>query len=580
MSTTALVLAAAWPEGHPVIVVEADPRGGQLARRCGADPQRGLASLASAIQQGQRIGPADLALHLQRHPVGIDYLAAPEDPARVSAALAHPLRLREANPGRCERWYRDLVLIADCGVASRTSPAAPLLAGADAVLVVVPAASLVSPDAEQQLRDMADWCPRLAVVTLGEGAPGRRLARKVVGRLPRRDTLSDEVARGRIPWEAAEFSSSCHTLVSTLRARIEPSPATAAAPRPWTPWRRAARTRSAVPGVYAIEHQPLHNALSRDHRPPTQHRTMPATFAHRSPSLVVEPVLRSAGVRESAGSALPTQSAPGAPLAAEPAPVRPGLTMRLFGPLRVIWRPQAGEQAQTPPIEITARLQRRSQEVLALLATHPEGVNRTQLLEALWGRRGTVRPANAIYTTLARLRAAVAQATDGAVDQLLITGSGRYRLNPAAVSVEDYTEYTALAARRRRATDPDEHRAHCTRLIELAATGRLAADLDADWLDAVRNRVRNEAITTVGVLARRLVTDDPHATAHLLEMALDIDPHNEDVFRDLMKLQARHGQIHAIDSTLEILTRRLNELDEQPSSQTIALVRSLHENAN
>ncbi|WP_328410791.1 hypothetical protein [Nocardia sp. NBC_00403] len=63
-------------------------------------------------------------------------------------------------------------------------------------------------------------------------------------------------------------------------------------------------------------------------------------------------------------------------------------------------------------------------------------------------------------------------------------------------------------------------------------------------------------------------------------MALDIDPHNEDVFRDLMKLQARHEQIHAIDSTLEILTRRLKELDEQPSDETLALVRTFHENAS
>lgn len=580
VSTTALVLAAAWQGRQPVIVVEADPRGGQFARHCGGDPQRGLASLTSAAGQDGRIAAADLAEHLQRHPAGVTYLAAPEDPAQVSAVLAHPIRLRKSGPGHFEQWCRDLVVIADCGLATQGSPAAPLLAGADLVLVVVPAPATASPSLEQRIQDLVRWSPRLGLVIIGEAATGGELGAEVVGRLPHRESLAAELTHGQVPRDASDFGGACRGLVSALRACIEPPPAAAPVPRTWTPWRRGARTRSDVPSVYAIEHHTLHNAPSPDHRPPTQHSTMPPALSHRLQSAVAERALLSTVGSDPAAPALHRLSAPCAPVTAEPTTTPPGLTLRLFGPLRVMWRPQTGEKQQTPPIEITARLQRRSQEVLALLATHPEGVNRAQLIEALWGRRGTVRPANAIYTTLTRLRTAVAQATDGALDQLLITGSGRYRLNPAAVSVEDYTEFTALVARARRATDPDEHRATSTRLIELAATGLLAADLDAEWLDAVRNRIRNEAITTVGVLAQRLVTDDPRATAHLLEMALDIDPHNEEVFRDLMKLQARHGQIHAIDSTLEILTRRLNELDEQPSNETLVLVRSLHERAS
>ncbi|MFI9509041.1 hypothetical protein [Nocardia sp. NPDC052566] len=592
VTTTAVALAAGWPGPETPIVLEADPSGGWLAGLAGGHPSLGLASLATAATHTSTpSGAEQLAAHTQLLPIGVPVLAAPSGTDHIRTVLTSPM----APPARTRRHQpHEVVVIADTGKADPVSAVMPILSGADVLVVLVRADLADAGLARQRLHEIAEWCPRRAVVLIGAHTDeefAASLAVPILGRLPLDSRGAAAILGGtRLSHRRGTLPGAARAVATALCTHLRPDDTKAAERAPCTYTTALRRTHpgrtsaaAPTPAIYSLASSRAR--FLREHPPVLQHDpNSPESDAIElevtRPSAVAEPASRWGGASDPVAPTPPRLSAPFAPLAAEPAPV-PHLTLRLFGPLRVMWEPKpTGEQASTPPIEITAQLQRRSQEVLALLAIHPEGVNRTQLIEALWGRRGTVRPANAICTTLARLRTAVAEATDGAVGQLLITGSGRYRLNPAAVSIEDYTEYTELVAQRRRTTDPDEHCATSTRLIELAATGLLAADLDADWLDAVRTCVRNEAITAVGALAEQIVAHDPRATAHLLEMALAIDPHNEDVFRDLMKLQARHGQIHAIDSTLEILTRRLKELDEEPSSETLALVSALHQRAS
>ncbi|MEU7140439.1 winged helix-turn-helix domain-containing protein [Nocardia sp. NPDC046473] len=565
MSTTALALAAAWPGPEPVIVVEADPHGGTLADACGGDPRRGLASLTAAAGEGAVLGLAELREHLQWHPVGVAYLAAPPRPADTVAALAHPIPLSPKLGSGC---WGELVVVADSGLAAPDSAAAPLLRGADLALVVVRTPAADTTELLAKLRELAAWCPRLQVVIVGSPGP-REVASDldvpVLGWLPHQETTATAIVRGRPRAYHSDLGVATRALAMRIHEGVGVDAVTAPSrSHPRIPWRRGVQHRSqrSVPLVYRLGHHLLDTTIDR---PATQ-----PPYVAAATRIEDQPL----------HAAAPITAAEHAPLAtrtSDPGDRALVLAVRVFGPLRVLWLPGTAEPEQ-PPVEITARLQHRSREVLALLAVHPQGLTRAQLIEALWGRRSPNRPTNTLHTTLSRLRTAIAEATGGTVDHILARDSARYRLD-ASVST-DYADFAVAVAQRRRAGTDTERRDTCRRIVELTAAGTFAADLDADWIDPIRQAVRRDAATALGALAQSLVAEDPRATLHLLETVLDVDPANEQVYCDVMRLHARLGEFHAIDHTAELLVRRLAEIGEKPSRETIALVRHLHRNAS
>ncbi len=135
VTTTAVALANAWPGTKPAVVVEADPAGGRLARLADADPHRGLASLAAATTQSPGDSPVSTQLweHVQTLGSGVPFLAAPPSADAMAATLTAPVSMPAAAVPR----LADLVVIADCGLADPASPATPIAAGADVLIVVV-----------------------------------------------------------------------------------------------------------------------------------------------------------------------------------------------------------------------------------------------------------------------------------------------------------------------------------------------------------------------------------------------------------------------------------------------------------
>jgi hypothetical protein len=84
VTTTALALASWWP--NPVVIVEADPAGGDLAARLGLPEEPGLVGLAASLRRNSRGRTPDAASvenHLQAAPVQTTSV-----PARVLTAPA------------------------------------------------------------------------------------------------------------------------------------------------------------------------------------------------------------------------------------------------------------------------------------------------------------------------------------------------------------------------------------------------------------------------------------------------------------------------------------------------------------
>ncbi|MFD2415366.1 BTAD domain-containing putative transcriptional regulator [Amycolatopsis pigmentata] len=256
-------------------------------------------------------------------------------------------------------------------------------------------------------------------------------------------------------------------------------------------------------------------------------------------------------------------------------PTRAPVRLSVLGPPRMFWRPEpeAGD-SETTEREITTVFQPRSLELLVFLAVHPDGVNRDTLVGTLWADTPSGKTTNALNTALSRLRAATSKATNGTLSNLTITGGGRYRLDPELVEV-DYWHFEA-AVTARRAAPTVQQRVDAYRRVVDRYGGPLADGLSSNWIETAREAIRRDGIDAVAALARALVDDDPQQTLDLLEAARAFDPHNEALYRDIMRLQERLGQIDAIPRTLTLLRRRLSEIDAKPSAEATTLAARLH----
>ncbi|MEU8632714.1 BTAD domain-containing putative transcriptional regulator [Amycolatopsis sp. NPDC048633] len=249
------------------------------------------------------------------------------------------------------------------------------------------------------------------------------------------------------------------------------------------------------------------------------------------------------------------------------------LVLSVFGQPTLSWRPDLARPDDA--VEITGSLSRRLWELLIHLALHPEGVPRAAIIDSLWAHRATRDPAAVLRTVLSRLRSTIDKATTPDIADLVIAHHGRYRLEPTVVEVDYWTFADALA--RRRTTTDDHHRAAANAAIVASYGGELAAGVEAEWLTALREGVRRDALDAVAALARARIQSDPESTLKLLESARDVDPHNELLYRDIMRLEHNLGRHDAIARTLRLLEARLAEIDETPTAATIELAERLQE---
>jgi DNA-binding SARP family transcriptional activator len=247
------------------------------------------------------------------------------------------------------------------------------------------------------------------------------------------------------------------------------------------------------------------------------------------------------------------------------------LVLSVFGQPTLSWRPDLARPDDV--VEITGSLSRRLWELLIYLALHPEGVPRAAIIDSLWAHRPARDPAAVLRTVLSRLRSTIDKATSPDIGDLVVAQHGRYRLDPAVVEVDYWTFAGALA--RRRTTTDDHQRAAAHAAIVASYGGELAVGVETEWLTALREGVRRDALDAVAALARARIHNDPESTLELLESARDVDPHNELLYRDIMRLEHNLGRHDAIARTLRLLEARLAEIDETPTTATIELAERL-----
>ena len=183
VTTTALALAGAWPEGRRCLLVEADPFGGVLAARFGLRDTPGLASLAAVSRNGL---DGDMVWrHAQQLPGGVTVLVGPPSADQAHAVLRD---LASALADWCA-GSTEVDVIADCGRLTPGSSTDVALQQADGVLLL----TRPTPD---QLRPAT-----YRLTTLGVSGLGARL-----------------LLVGDSPYDAAEVASGLSVEVAGVMA--------------------------------------------------------------------------------------------------------------------------------------------------------------------------------------------------------------------------------------------------------------------------------------------------------------------------------------------------------------------------
>ncbi|MFF4026322.1 BTAD domain-containing putative transcriptional regulator [Nocardia elegans] len=622
VTTTTVALARTWPGPEQAVIVEADPEGGQLAALTGADPYRGLASMARAASAGAPAAALAFTEHAQFLPGGVAFLASPPGPDSGARAAWTTALLTGDDSGQLRGWNPGgATVFADCGAPEPGSVTASILAHADARLLVVHADRDDPFRARHRILQLTAHGRRRAVLLI-DPHPGSdyatALGLPVMARLPADPASAAALLRRPRPWARRNYLLSvARVIAAAIDTQLRPpppTPRTTHIPHTASPATRPhlfGRRPAARPTVYRInlpERPPSGSGPAPDsgatrapRRSPSEAPTKTGTgrmgidragAGHRNghgaddartdgaqrsaaslPSsgvapreVPLQPRSPSAGMAPSghgSGASNTVGTAAHEPVAAVRREPAPGLSVEVFGPLRVLWRPSGRDEQ----VEITRNLRPRERELLILLAVYPAGATRETVIEALWPEHNSPRPTNTLNTVVSRLRTALATATGDTARTFIDNDSARYRLGPGLWDV-DYRVFDAAVTALRSATDPVEREQAC-RAVLSAADGVLAEELTADWIAPIREHARRDRLKALGKLAAMLVDTDPDQTLALLETALALDPTNEPIYQDILRLHARLGERTVINPTLTLLKRRLESIGDTPTQYTL-----------
>ncbi len=252
-----------------------------------------------------------------------------------------------------------------------------------------------------------------------------------------------------------------------------------------------------------------------------------------------------------------------APAVAKPVPAAgPRLQAFAFGPGEVLCNaaPVTGHQWGTAI----------ARELFFLLALHPNGMRREQIVTALWPETSAGRAVTQFHSTLHRMRRALALAT-------LPHEGGRYRLDPKLAVWSDVAEFEHLI---KGAAVPDLSQAEAIGLLEGAVElyrGGFLEECYAEWAQAPREKLEARYLRALMALAR--VYDergDYDRSIEYYERVLRVDNTLEDVHSRILRCYAEKGEPALVREHYQRYTEWLaRELGATPSNRLARNFREL-----
>ncbi|MCW3820370.1 LysM peptidoglycan-binding domain-containing protein [Micromonospora sp. DR5-3] len=208
----------------------------------------------------------------------------------------------------------------------------------------------------------------------------------------------------------------------------------------------------------------------------------------------------------------------------------------------------------------------KSLELLVYLAVHDGAASTEAILDDLLPDAPSRKAPGRLYTYVSGLRA-VLRAAAGAGGHVTHPDH-RYLLNRDLLDV-DLWRMRAAIRDAAQTTDPQTRAAALRRAVD-AYTGPLAEGCDYEWVEPYRQAIRQEALDASLALADAL-TGQPAQQLAVLDAAITHNPHHEALYQAAMRVRAELGDVGGIRSLRRALTRRLGEIDAEPSDETLAL---------
>ncbi|MFL6114541.1 MAG: BTAD domain-containing putative transcriptional regulator, partial [Catenulispora sp.] len=242
--------------------------------------------------------------------------------------------------------------------------------------------------------------------------------------------------------------------------------------------------------------------------------------------------------------------------------------IRVLGPLGV----------HTASGQVASGIRGGGWKIAARLAMHHARGQSLDELAELWPDLDGQKLSDARKNDFKSLRAALkrdvlAGTGTGAKAEFIPRRAGRFHLSPQFVAV-DLACFEQLRAIAARAGSTPVRIAAAQAALGLYE-GDLLTGMDEEWVIAPRVAVRRDALATATLLAQLAAETEDHELAlSWWERARGIDD-NEEVYRQIMKTQARLGRRADISATKALLEAKLDEVGEGLSPVTRALLGEL-----
>ncbi len=243
-------------------------------------------------------------------------------------------------------------------------------------------------------------------------------------------------------------------------------------------------------------------------------------------------------------------------------PQLPQLEVRAFG---------------TAQVSIDGRLITKSdwdsviaKELFLFLLAHPQGLRKEQIFGALWADTPPAQANGIFHSTAYRIRRALSPT-------ILVYENGLYRVNPANCR-SDVEQFTQLIDQGNNAPTDDE-RIRFYRDVIALYHGDYFEDSYGEWCMPLRDELQKKYLNALSALAEYYDRHDQSQALELYQKILQRDPYREDIYRALIRFQAKSGDKAGALRTYQQCVQMLQtEMGISPSPETRALYEHIRDN--
>ncbi|WP_328372697.1 BTAD domain-containing putative transcriptional regulator [Micromonospora zamorensis] len=221
--------------------------------------------------------------------------------------------------------------------------------------------------------------------------------------------------------------------------------------------------------------------------------------------------------------------------------------------------------ARIVDMDTTTPLRAKALELLVYLVVQDGDAAQDNILDDLLPDAPASKAPHRLHTYVSALRKTLVRT--GGPATYLTHPSRRYALNRDALDTDLWRMRAALRDGALATTDADRTAA-LQRAVD-AYDGTLADGFDYEWIEAYREGIRRQALDAH--LALAAATTDPTQALAVLDAAMRHDPYAEATYQQAMRAHAVLGHLEQIRSLRRALTLRLDEIDAEPSEDTLRL---------